>query len=280
MRLKNMMRLLVLCTLCAILHVNARPLVFAPLPLENTQKAFETFSPMVTHLENALQESITFRYEKRYDDIITLFASNKIDIAYFGPLPFSVLAKQSPFAKPLVTFHEQDGSPGYRCVLVKFATTQINTQDPKTLKVALTQPLSTCGYTKTKVLLEQKFGLSLDELSYRYLERHDAVALNVVRGEFDLGGIKESIAKEHASLGIDIVATSPLLPGFTLVVNTRTLTPEQIETIKKTLLSTPKEIYTTWGKEISYGMSEAHYELFDTIEPSNPVFYIPTQGNF
>ena len=275
-----MMRLLVLCTLCAILHVNARPLVFAPLPLENTQKAFETFSPMVTHLENALQESITFRYETRYDDIITLFASNKIDIAYFGPLPFSVLAKQSPFAKPLVTFHEQDGSHGYRCVLVKFATTQINTQDPKTLKVALTQPLSTCDYTKTKVLLEQKFGLSLDELSYRYLERHDAVALNVVRGEFDLGGIKESIAKEHASLGIDIVATSPLLPGFTLVVNTRTLTPEQIETIKKTLLSTPKEIYTTWGKEISYGMSEAHYELFDTIEPSNPVFYIPTQGNF
>lgn len=63
--------------------------------------------------------------------------------------PFGVLAKQSPFAKPLVTFHEQDGS-GYHCVLVKFATTQINTQDPKALKVVLTQPLSTLWLHENK----------------------------------------------------------------------------------------------------------------------------------
>lgn len=275
-----MIRLLVLCAFCAFLHVNARPLVFAPLPLHDTQKAFETFSPIVQSLESALHETITFHYEKKYDDIIALFASNKIDIAYFGPLPFSALTKQSPFAKPLVTFHEEDGSPGYRCVVVKFATTEINTHDPHTLKIALTQPLSTCGYTKTKVLLEQKFGLSLDKLRYRYLEHHDAVALNVVRGTFDLGGMKESIAKEHVSLGLDIIATSSLLPGFTLVVNTQTLTSQQIETIKQTLLTTPKEVYSNWGKEVSHGMSEAHKELFEMIESSNKEFYIPTQGNF
>lgn len=275
-----MLRILVLCTLCAILHVNARPLIFAPLPLHDSQKAFEIFSPMIQHLENALGETITFRYEKKHDDIIALFAANQIDIAYFGPLPFSVLAKQSPFAQPLITFHEQDGSSGYRCVLVQFATSQLNTKEPSGLKVALTQPLSTCGYTKTKVLLEETFGLSLDALHYRYVNQHDAVALNVVRGEFDLGGMKESIAKEHASLGLNIIATSPLLPGFTLVVNTRTLTSMQIETIKRTLLSTPKEVYSTWGKEISYGMSAAHHELFNMREPLITTFDIPMQGNY
>lgn len=266
--------------LCVLTSAQARPIVFAPLPLSNTQKAFEDFNPMVTHLEKALGETIAFRYEKKYDDVIALFQENKIDIAYLGPLPYITLREQFPFAKPLITFHEKDGKKGYRCALVKFAKDTIDTTNIKALKVALTQPLSTCGYTKTKFLLEKNMNLNLDEALFRYLGQHDEVALSIIRGEFMIGGMKESIAKSYASLGLQILETSSYFPSFSLIVNTNTLTEEQIDTIKKRLLTTSKEVYKTWGKDISHGMSEADEKLFQKIVFSPKHFSIPQSGNF
>jgi len=274
-------RLLIVVTLLlSTLSLHARPIIFASLPHANIQRVFEDFSPMTQYLESALNEKIEFRYEKQYDDIIEQFAANKIDVAYFGPLPFSVLQKKFPSALPIVTFHESNGKNSYRCVLVKFAQDTIDFKVEPRVKIALTQPLSTCGYTKTKVLLKEHYNQDLSKMLYRYVGKHDEVALSVIRGEFLLGGIKESVAREHKNLGLEIVSVSALLPGFTLVANTQTLSREQIETIKKTLLSAPKEVYETWGKELSYGMSEPDMALFNGLSMDMLEFNVPPSGNF
>jgi len=272
--------ILFLVVLSITLPLNARPLIFAPLPLSNTQRVFEDFSPLTQYLEKGLGERIEFHYEKQYDTIVTLFQENKIDIAYFGPLPFVTLQKNFPSAKPLITFHENDGTQGYRCVLVKFAHDTVDLTDSPRIKVALTQPLSTCGYTKTKLLLKEHFQKDLEKMQFRYLGKHDEVSLSVIRGDFLIGGIKESIAHEYATLGLEIIASTEILPGFTLVVNTQTLSTAQIETIKKTLLSTPKEVYQTWGKELSYGMSEANATLFNALSHDLIGFDVPHTGNY
>ena len=266
--------------LLSIISLHARPLIFAPLPLANTQRVFEDFRPMTEYLEKELGESIEFRYEKQYDTIITLFQENKIDIAYFGPLPFATLQNAFPHALPLVTFHENDGAAGYRCVLVKFARDTVDFTKTESIKVALTQPLSTCGYTKTRLLLKEHYGKELETMLYRYMGKHDEVALSVVRGEFLLGGIKESVAHEYATLGLEIIASSETLPGFSLVVNTQTLSALQIANIKKTLLNTPKEMYQTWGKELSYGMSEANQSVFKSLSYDLLKFNVPQSGNY
>ena len=54
----------------------------------------------------------------------------------------------------------------------------------------------------------------------------------------------------------------------------------EIDTIKKQLLTTPKEVYKTWGKDISHGMSEADEKLFEKIVFSPKNFTIPQSGNF
>ena len=258
--------------------LHACPLVFAPLPFFNSNQILEDFFPMVNYLEEALDENIAFHYEKKYDDIIAAFKANKIDIAYFGPLPFLTLQKSFPYALPIITFHESDGERGYRCALVKFAG---DTLSPKaTLKVALTQPLSTCGYTKTKVLVNDYLHTNLDTMPYRYVGTHDEVALSIVRGDFQMGGMKESIAKEYASLGLEVIQTTSLIPGFSLVVNTQTLSLEQIEKIKSILLAAPKEVYQTWGKDIRYGMSETDMEMFRHLKSEIETFNIPQSGSF
>ena len=261
------------------LSLYAKPIIFAPLPQSNTQKVFEDFNPMVLYLEKILNEHIEFRYEKQYDNIIEQFKANKIDIAYLGPLPFVALQKKFPSAMPIITFHESDGASGYHCVLVKFAKDSVDFQSEPSPKIALTQPLSTCGYTKTRLLLKEHYNQDLSKMLYRYLGKHDEVALSVIRGEFLLGGMKESIAQEYKSLGLQIVSTSPLLPGFSLVVNTQTLSSEQIESIKKALLSAPKEVYETWGKELSHGMSEPDLKLFQSLSIGILEFDVPQVGN-
>jgi len=274
-------RLLTVAVLFSTLtSLDARPIIFASLPHANIQRVFEDFSPMTNYLESALHEKIEFRYEKQYDDIIEQFATNKIDIAYFGPLPFLVLAKKFPSALPIVTFHESDGKNSYRCALVKFAKDTVDFKTQPRPKIALTQPLSTCGYTKTKILLKDYYHQDLSKMLYRYAGKHDEAALGVIRGDFLLAGIKESVAQEYKSLGLEIVSVSALLPGFTLVANTQTLSPEQIETIQKTLLQAPKEVYETWGKELSHGMSKPDAALFNGHSMDLLEFDVPPSGNF
>lgn len=258
------------------LQLEARPLVFAPLPYFSNAKVLEDFLPMVNYLEEALGETIVFHYETRYDQLVTAFKENKIDIAYVGPLPLAQLQKTSSQALPIVTFHEADGQKGYRCVLVKFA----NDAPMKAPTIALTQPLSTCGYVKTKELVQTAFHQDLDTLRYRYVGSHDEVALSILRGDFHSGGMKESIAKEYASLGIEIIEKTALIPGFTLVANTKTLTPQQITQIQQTLLLTPKERYTTWGKDISHGMSKCDPEALRSLNALLETTYIPERGSF
>lgn len=264
----------------SIVSLNAKSLTFAPLPLASTQRIFEDFNPMVTYLEKALNEKIEFRYEKQYDDLIEHFSSNQIDMAYFGPLPLLALQKKFPSAQAIITFHEVDGKNGYRCVLVKFAKDTVDFKSEPRPKIALTQPLSTCGYTKTKLLLKEHYHQDLSKMLYRYMGKHDEAALGVIRGDFLLAGMKESVAKEYKTLGLEIVATTPLLPGFSLVVNTQTLSKEQIQTIQTSLLNAPKELYETWGLEISYGMSKPDIALFEALSSDMVEFDVPHIGNF
>lgn len=262
------------------LHVEARSITFAPSPLNDTQTVFEEFTLMVNYLEEKLDQKINFHYEKKYDDMITSFKENKIDLGYFGPLPMATLQKSFSAAVPLLTFNEPDGKNGYRCVLVKFAKDKIDFQKNKDVKVALTQPLSTCGYMQTKTLLKTHIDKNIEEMKFNYLGNHDEVALSIIRGKFDVGGMKESIAKEYESLGLKVLYTSQMLPSFILVANANTLSTEEIAKIKKILLEAPQEIYKTWGKSISYGFNEIDLESLNALKVDKLHYNIPQKGNF
>lgn len=258
----------------------ARPLTFSPPPLNSKQAVLEEFSSMLSYLEEQSGKKIDFVYEEKYDDIIDAFEKNKIDLAYFGPLPLATLRKNFAGAIPIITFHEPNGQSGYRCVLVKFATDTLDFKDASNIKVALTQPLSTCGYMQTKVLLKTYANQNIENMKFNYLGNHENVALSIIRGAFLIGGMKESIAKEYQSLGLQILHTSQMLPSFTLVANANTLSEQDIANIKQILLDAPKEVYQKWGKSISYGVSEVDLKQIDALNIDKLTYDIPQKGNF
>lgn len=247
---------------------------FAPLPTKNATKNIKDFLSLNSYLEENLSININYIYKKDYKDILDGFKNQTIDLAYLGPLPLILLNKQYQYVQPIVAFNNKNNTNKYRCVIAKFKTDNFDKSKP--IKVALTQPLSTCGYLMTSKLLKEQFDIDLAQQQFQYTMSHTNALLSVVKGEFLLAGAKDSIAKQFASLGMEIIAQSDLLPGFSLVANKKTLSQKQINDIRDSLLSITKETYSQWNGIASNGMTKITIKDYDSL---NIDIDIPQQGN-
>lgn len=273
--IKKAFVLSVFLLLSTILFANDKRIInFAPLPTKKASKNIEDFLPMNAYLKEKLSIDIKYIYKKDYQDILNGFKDGTIDIAYLGPLPFISLKKEYMFVKPIVTFKEQSGSSKYRCVLAKFKKDKFDKE--KQIKVALTQPLSTCGYFMTSILLKENFNIELKEQKYNYTMSHTNALSSVAKGEFLIAGAKQSIAQQYETLGMEIIAQSKLLPAFSIVVNTQTLSKEQIKEIEDALLELNNEEHKSSKGISKYGIEKANIEDYDDL---NVNFYIPKKGN-
>lgn len=247
---------------------------FAPLPMKNEMKTIEDFLPLTNHLKTEHGFNIVYNYKSDYKDIIEGFKNKEIDIAYLGPLPFTKLKSQYPHVKPIIAFRQENGKVYYRCVISKF----VDDMEPKDrpLKVALTQPLSTCGYYMTEKLFKKHYGKELKQQQYNYTMSHTNSLIETLEGNYDIAGASEEIAEKFTSLGMQILARSPVLPGFSLVVNTKTLSIKEIEAIKEAILDVPEKEYEKWGSKLMYGFESVEPTLYDSIKIHQA---IPDVGN-
>lgn len=255
------------------------PIRFAPLPMENREALVVQFRPMVEYLEQKLGRAIVFDFSESYDKILEKFLSNRIDLAYLGPLPYVELRAKDDHAEPLIHFREASGQPMYTCSIVRFADKPIKLQGLSNHNIALTQPLSTCGYLSVNGLLLEH-GSSLADNRYRYLDKHDAVALAVIRGEFDAGGLKTAIARRYTHMGLTILAETPPFPGFGLIGNRATLSQETLEAIRQAMIrldpaGADKEMLARWGGSIGYGAVQATDADYRTVRTYKGELEIP-----
>jgi phosphonate transport system substrate-binding protein len=255
--------------------LNAKDIIyFTPLPMNKTKKNVKEFLPLIDFLKKELSVDIKFNNQSNYTDILKGFENKTIDMAFLGPLPYAVLKSKYPYIKPIVSFKQKNGSVYYRCVLSKFATDTIDTSKP--LKIALTQPLSTCGYFMSKKLLKQKYNLDLKAQYYKYTMSHINAVTGALKGKFDLAGSTEMIANKFKSLGMQIVAKSKLLPGFSIVVNTKTLSKDEIKSITDALLKISDAKFKEWNGKIQYGLQKANEASYKNLKIN---YKIPQKGN-
>ena len=242
-----------------------KKLIFAPLPTSDAQSIFQTFSPMVNYLEKTLHVKIEFHFSKSYAEFLTSLKNGEIDLAYLGPLPYVELGEIYPYIEPLVFFNESNGKPFYTCSLIAWGDayeplTKLNSYH----SFALTDPLSTCGYFGVWGLLNQA-GHNLDDQPFVYIGNHDSVALSVVKGRFDYGGVKSDIASKYAHLGIEVVAKTEPIPAFTLIADTQRVSFELRQALAKVLIGVPLKERLEWGKTIKHGCSLAEDKAFDSM---------------
>lgn len=266
---------------CGPTCAQAPPIRFSPLPMENREALVLQFRPMIEYLQQQLNRPIVYDFSESYDKILEKFQDNTIDLAYLGPLPYVELRAKDANAIPLIHFRETSGQPMYTCALVALADTTVHLQGLHGKKIALTQPLSTCGYLSVNGLLQER-NASLEHNRYHYLDKHDTVALAVIRGEYDLGGLKTAIGKRYTHLGLKILAETPPFPGFGLIGNQKTLSPETLSAIRQAMVrldpDKDKAMLDQWGRSIHHGAVEATDADYDNVRRYKGSLDIPTQN--
>lgn len=265
-------------------NVYAQAVVFAPLPMENKETVIKEFAPLVAFLSTVLGSEVVIDYSECYADILDKFRRNQIDIAYLGPLPYVSLKAAAPQAVPLVGFKEKSGNTTYTCCLVAMADAVPDLNKMTGKNVALTQPLSTCGFLSVNGLLA-KHGSTLSNNFYRYLKKHDEAALSVVRGEYILGGLKTAIAHKYAHLGLVVVDETEPMPSFALIANANRLSPQAMERIRDALVRLDpsgknKVTLQRWGENTRYGAVPIKDADYDSVRKLLKNTVIPQKGNF
>ena len=273
------------CALLALIIMaagmaQAETIRFAPLPMESRETVVKQYRPMVLYLEKQLNVDIEFIFFENYADIIQAFIDGQIDLAYLGPLPYVELRAKYSKAEPLVHFNEASGKPMYTCAIVTLADSLLQLRGLKNNRFALTQPLSTCGYLSVNGLLQEQ-GSRLEDNRYTYLDKHDAVALAVVRGEYDAGGLKTAIGKKYSHLGLKIVAETAPMPSFGLVGNGATMPAATMQALRTALTkldpaAADKEMLASWGGNIRYGAVAASDKDYDPVRKFKGNAGIPT----
>lgn len=227
-----------------------RPLVFAPLPLENEPHTVTANRPLLALLARLTGREVDMQIYNDYSALLADFQAGRVDLAELGPLPLLRLQDATTRSRPLVTFREAGGETTYRCVLTVpddgAHSLAALAARPTPLRVALPRPLSTCGYLSTIWQL-QEAGAVIDGMTMRYMNGQDAAALALVRAEFDVGGLKESVAHRFSPLGLRVVGVSPNLPGFSLVANDATLSRAERELLTQQLLALEPAVLGTLG---------------------------------
>ncbi len=249
----------VLGLLVVPLPLPAQTLHFAPLPMQDAETVVREKRPMLEYLARESGLDFEIEYSTGYAEILDKFSAGEVDLAYLGPLPYVALREQYEAAEPLVLFREPTGEARYTCTVVMFADDRVPLAELHGKSVALTQPLSTCGYLATDHLLRGA-GVHLAETEYRYLGRHDEVALAVARGDFRGGGLKTHIAARYEHLGLVRLAETEPLPAFALVANAETVPAELRQRLRDALLaldpqrrSEDAEQVRDWGESLSHG---------------------------
>ena len=279
-KFRRVVAILLSALIVGLAQAGQETLAFAPLPMEAPETVVGQWKPMLNYLERKLGIRLRIDYSQSNEEILEKFRTGEIDLAYLGPLPYVVLKEGFPAALPVVQFNEANGQPAYACAVVALAERKLDMRKIRGMQVALTQPLSTCGYLSAEGLLRQSGG-TLEANHYRYLAMHDAVALAVVRGDYDAGVLKSAIGRKYAHLGLTTLAETPPLPSLALVANSTRVSAETVERLRAVLVEADSAVRAGWGDNIRHGAVPATDKDYDPVRKLlRGQRRIPPKGNF
>jgi phosphonate transport system substrate-binding protein len=237
------------------------PLRLSAVPLSSAEAMVRDFEPLADSIARLLGRPVEFVYLNNHEKVLDALRAGRIELAVIGALPYAELVGFGPgqlspgTIRPVVRFKEADGGGTYRCVLVAFPDDQVVLSQAQGLTLGMSNPLSTCGPLSARSLLAAA-GVGWGQIQPRYLGHLNDVALAVVAARVHLGAVNEGVARQHASLGLQVLASTEPLPGFVLVAHAQRVDAETLARLAQ-LPNTPATEYSRWGATIRHGLMPA-----------------------
>jgi phosphonate transport system substrate-binding protein len=216
------------------------------IPKDNPRIAYEKFQPLVDYLTEKTPYSFELVLKKTYEETVIALGEGKIDMAFLGPLTY-LHARAEYNAESILKSITENGESFYRSVIVTKNDSQImELSDLNGKSFAFAATKSTSGNLVPRFLLAEH-GIHLRELqNYNNFDYHDSVVKWVLKGEYDAGAVRESVAEKYIPLGLKIIAKSGPIPTGPLVIGSQA-PYNLVKTIKAVLLDMVK---TDKGKKV------------------------------
>jgi phosphonate transport system substrate-binding protein len=218
---------------------NPDKLKVALLPDENAATVIQDNKPLSNYLEDKLGKKIELIVTTDYSSMIEAMRFGRIDIAYFGPASYTIAKDKmkggeldiEPFAARL-----KGGSTTYQSVIIANADAgfeKIEDIKAKKVELAFGDQASTSSHFAPKYTL-MKLGIMPGEhYKQNFLGAHDAVAVNVQRGNAQVGGLSRPIFERLVAKGtidkakVKVLGYSAAIPQYPWVM--RTDMPEDLQ---------------------------------------------------
>jgi len=213
--------------------------LFGVIPKDNPRIIYEKFQPLMDYLTDKTPYNFELVLQKTYDDTVIALGEGRINMAFLGPLTY-LHAKADYQVIPLLKGITEKGDPFYNSVIVTKKNSPFKQlSDLKGQSIAFASLKSTSGNLIPRYLLAEN-GIHLREIKdFNNFNYHDSVVKQVLKGIYDAGAVRESVAEKYIPQGLEIIAKSGPIPTGPLVISPLT-SYTVVEMIKTVLLDMNK----------------------------------------
>ena len=240
------------------------PLVLGVHPYLSPKKILKKFTPLIQHLSEKLGRVVSLQIGKDYAEHVAQFEQGKLDIAYFGPAGYVELTQDIKNI-PLLARLEVNGKPTFRGAIITTNAAQLTSlADLKGKNFAFGSKHSTMSYLVPRYSLE-KAGVYLPDLSsHAFLGNHDNVALSVLVGDFNAGGVKEAVFHKYKAKGLRLLAWTPEISEHVFVAKVD-MNKDQIKAIQEILFALKQSPVLTHIKSTITGLTTVVDSDYDNL---------------
>lgn len=206
-------------------------------PFDTPSRLVKRFQPLCDYLAEMIGMPIHVHVAISYEDQIRRIADGSVDLAYMGPTPYlrardKYMGEFGPVIEPIAGEEEY-----FSVIVVRKGSDIAELEDLKGRTMAFGSHRSFSSHYMPRALLI-KHGITLADLKdYAFLDRHERVALSVLHGDYDAGGINSWVADKYMGqgAGLKVIAVSPPLPPHAIVARVG-LAGDIVEKVRRALL--------------------------------------------
>ena len=247
----------------------ARDIVMGLIPAESNAEMIQKFEPMRAYLEKKLGKKVKVFTATDYSGVIEAMKKKRIDIAWFGPLSYT-LAEKEAGAEAFAVGVMQNGKSTYKSYFVVPGDSPAKTlMDLKGKSAAFVDPASTSGGLMPTYLLKKATGMTPEQFfgKFTWTGSHDAAEMAVKNRTVDVAADNNITYPMMIDKGLitaksnRVLMESPELPGSPLSYR-KDLPTDMKAKIRNAILTAHNDIKVSgYGKIIRYdAVTPADYQ--------------------
>ena len=198
---------------------------------------FEKFLPLKYYLERELGRPVEITIARDYDSAIEGLVQGSVDLSYLDPAAYcEARARYKGKVIPLVRAVGNDSSASRSVLVAKDLKGIEKIVDVKGKRLALGSERSSFSHLIPLAMLHDVGINAGDFAKVDYMQQEDRIALSVLVGTYDVGGLSEAVAKKYAADGLRIIKRSDPVPQLFLCASAA-LPQEDRNALVKSLIS-------------------------------------------